>query len=99
MRRMSMFMLRIRIFFLPRIIIPVIVLGVIFWWVVDGYVEGLARGIIFTDAWKPFEVVVQDLILRRGARAIWLWTFLPASIGWMMAGKAVKRFDKISYGR
>ncbi len=94
-----MFMLRVRIFFLPRIIIPVIVLGIIAWWVVDGYVEGVARGITFPKGWGQAEVLFQDLVLRRGARAIWLWALLPTSIGWMMAGNAVKQFEKVSYRR
>lgn len=96
---MSPFILKLRIFFLPRIILPVIVLGIIAWWTVDGYVETVARGITFPEGWEQVEARFQDLVLRRGARAIWLWTLLPASIGWMMAGNAVKQFEKIAYRR
>ena len=95
----SPFMLRLRFFFLPRIILPVIVLGIIAWWIMDGYVEGVARGITFPKGWEQVEVLFQNLVLRRGARAVWLWTLLPASIGWMLAGNAVKQFEKIAYGR
>jgi len=91
--------LRLRIFFLPRIILPVILLGIIAWWIVDGYVEGVALGITFPKGWEQVEVLVQDLVLQRGARAVWLWALLPASIGWMIAGNVVRKLEKISCGR
>ena len=93
LHKMSMFLLKLRIFFHPKILIPVVALGFFCWRVVDGLVEEIARQIEFPDGWNHAEVAIRGLILRRGARAVWLWTLLPASVGWMMATKAIKKIE------
>lgn len=75
----------------------VIVAGLLCWRAVDGLVEDIARSIRFSQGMEPLESAFQELILRRGSRVIWLWTFLPASIGWSMATKAVRKLEGLGY--
>jgi hypothetical protein len=96
---MSTFELQVRIFFSRKILVAVVVLGGIAHFVVDGLVKDCAAGIRFPAGWEVAETRVRFLLERRGARAVWLWTLLPASIGWMLAGNAARRFERLAFGR
>ncbi|WP_353568083.1 hypothetical protein [Haloferula sargassicola] len=96
---MSMFQLRLRFFFTKRIFLSVLALGLIFHFAIDGFVKAQIDRIRFPAGWEAAETRVRSLFERRAARVVWLWTLLPASIGWMLAGNAARRFDRLAFSR
>lgn len=96
---MSTLQLQARIFFTWKMLFFVIVLGLVAHFAVDGFVKAQTENIRFPTGWEAAEARVRFLFERRAARAVWLWTLLPASIGWMLAGKAARRFEKLAFAR
>jgi hypothetical protein len=92
---MSTLQLQARIFFTRKMLSFVIGLGLVAHFAVDGVVKAQTENIRFPAGWDR----VRFLLERRAARAVWLWTLLPASIGWMVAGHAARQVERLAYAR
>ena len=73
----------------PKVLVPVIVLGLLGHLFVDAYIRAIAEGLVFNGPLSGLEAPIRDLILDRGARAVWLWTYLPLQIAWLVVSRTV----------